>query len=266
MPALLTAPNREFFANLTRREIRGRYKGSWLGVLWTLVTPLVMMGAYTLVFTVLFQVGNLDQIPNYPVFLLTGLAFWVFFGGSLGVASVSLIGNANLVTKARFPREIVPVAAVASQVPTLAVMVGALVPIGLVITPGDRRAMLLTPVVVLGVLMLVVGVCLLVSVVNVFFRDTEHIIAALLLPWFFLTPILYQFNSFPLATDHAWTIDLLKYGNFATPFVLAMQDVLYFGRVPSAAVLIYVLVVGLVALVGGYAVFRHMQRDLAVEL
>ena len=261
--SLLALPNRELFGNLVRREVRGRYKGSWLGVVWTLITPLVMMAAYTLVFTILWQVVD---IPNYPVFLLTGLMFWTLLAGSLSVASTSLTGNADLLKKVAFPRQIVPLAAMVSQGLTTLVMLIILIPFGLWLMPGHRWTILLVPVIALFSIALVAGVSLVVAVLNVFFRDTEHIITALLLPWFFLTPILYSFDSFPLATSHEWVVDVLKYGNFATPFVMAFQDVIFWGRVPSLDIFLYVVVVGTAALVGGWLIFRRMQRDLAVEL
>jgi len=265
MIRVLAPHNREVFANLTRREIRGRYKGSWLGVVWSLITPIVMMLAYTLVFTIIFQVGTLGEIPNYSLFLLTGLALWVFFAGALVSAATSLIASGELVKKVRFPREIVPAASVFSQGLATAVMLAALIPINLAIMPGDRKAMLLLPVVLLAFLMLIMGLAFAVSVLNVYFRDIEHILSALLLPWFFLTPILYTFTSFPLATNE-WVVDVLKYANFVTPFVLALQDVLYWGLVPSARLLTYILVVGAGTLVGGYLIFRRLERNLAVEL
>ena len=261
--SILTLPNRELFGNLVRREVRGRYKGSWLGVVWTLITPLVMMAAYTLVFTILWQVVD---IPNYPIFLLTGLMFWTLLAGSLSVASTSLTGNADLLKKVAFPRQIVPLAAMVSQGLTALVMLVILIPFGLWLMPGDRWTILLVPVIALFSLALVAGVSLVVAVLNVFFRDTEHIITALLLPWFFLTPILYSFDSFPLAASHEWVVDVLKYGNFATPFVMAFQDVIFWGRVPSLDISLYVVVVGTAALVGGWLIFQRMQRDLAVEL
>lgn len=261
--SMMTLYNRELFANLVRREVRGRYKGSVLGVVWTLVTPLVMMVAYTLVFTIIWQVVD---IPNYPLFLLTGLTFWTFMAGSMTVASTSLVGNADLVKKVAFPRQVVPLAAMISQGLTAAVMLAILIPFGLWFTEGSRWTMLLLPLFVLFSIALVTGISLAVSVINVFFRDTEHIITALLLPWFFLTPILYSFDSFPLATSHEWAVEVLKYANFATPFAIAMQDIVFWGRVPPLGISLYVVIFSLVSLIGGWWLFKRMQRDLAVEL
>ncbi len=259
----MSAATRELFANLVRREVRGRYKGSWLGVVWTLINPLVLMGAYTLVFTVLWQVVD---IPNYALYLLTGLAFWTFLTGSMIVSATSLIGNADLVKKVAFPRQMVPLAATVSQGLTGLVMVIIIIPFGLWLMPGSRWTMLLLPLVILFSCALVAGVSLAVSVINVFFRDTEHIISALVLPWFFITPILYSFDSFPIKTSQDWIITVLEYANFATPFVIAFQDVLFWGRVPSLSISLYVVLVGTGALIGGWLLFERMQRDLAVEL
>ncbi len=261
--ALLALHTRELLGNLIRREVRGRYKGSWLGVVWTLVTPLVMMLAYTLVFSVIWRVVD---VPNYPLFLLTGLTFWTFFGGSMVVACTSLIGNADLIKKVKFPREVVPIAAISSQGLTAAVMLAILIPLNIVFMQGSRWTLVLLPVIVLATCAMVLGLAFALSVLNVYFRDSEHIISALLLPWFFITPILYTYESFPLATSHEWTVTLLETVNFATPFVLFLQDVLFWGRWPEPWVVAYVLIAGAAFLAAGYWLFRQLQRDLAVEL
>lgn len=263
--SVFAAHNRELFRNLVRREVRGRYKGSVLGFMWTLIIPLVMMLAYTLVFSILFRFVD-ARIPHYPLFLLTGLALWVTFAGAMVESAASLVGNAPLIKTVRFPRAFVPLATVAGTAITMVVMVLVLIPLNLWLMPGDRRAMLLLPLVLLAIAMMVVGVSLAVSVLNVYFRDVQHILTALLLPWFFLTPILYSFEALPLATDQAWIVDVLKMVNFVAPFVLALQDVLFWGAYPSWRIWTYIFVVGGLILVGGYLLFRRLQRNLAIEL
>jgi len=254
---------RELFANLLRREVRGRYKGSWLGVVWTLINPLVAMLAYTLVFTVLFAAV---PMPRYPQFLLVGQAFWLFFSGAIIVASSSLIGNADLVKKVRFPRQIVPIASMASQALPAGIMMALLIPAALIWNDGDRLTLLLLPFVLVCGIALVTGLALALSVLNVYFRDIEHILNALILPWFFVTPILYTFKTFPLATSKPWLVDVLKFVNFPTPFVLALQDCLYWGAWPSWKILAYITVVGFGSLALGWWTFRRLERDIAVEL
>lgn len=262
---LLNPATRELFSNLVRREIRGRYKGSVLGIVWTLITPLAMMLAYTLVFSVLFKFND-GRIPHYALYVLTGLAVWMFFTGSLVTSANSLIGSANLVKKVKFPRAIMPISSVISQGVTLGAMLVILVPFGLWLTPGNRWVMLLLPVALIPITMMVVGCALAVSVLNVYFRDIEHILAAIILPWFFLTPILFSFDTFPLATDHTWLVDVLKLVNFATPFVLLIQNVVYWGIVPGWGIWLYTCLIGPLILLGGYLVFARLQRNLAVEL
>jgi ABC-type polysaccharide/polyol phosphate export permease len=256
---------RELFSNLVRREIRGRYKGSVLGVVWTLVTPLVMMLAYTLVFSVLFRFND-GRIPHYALYVLTGLSLWLFFSGSLIASASSLLASANLIKKVKFPRQIMPISTVISQGVTMAAMLVILVPFSLWLTPGDRRMLLLLPVVLVLVLLMVVGCALAVSVLNVYFRDIEHILAALILPWFFLTPVLFSFDTFPLATEHTWLVDVLTLVNFVTPFLLLLQDVLYWGVMPGWETWLYTCIVGPLIFAGGWITFHRLQRNLAVEL
>src|SRR3954453_6182800 len=107
---------------MVRRELRQKYKGSALGVLWYLVNPVVLMGAYALVFSVLLKVAG--GIDDYPLFLIIGLIVWVFFSQSLLAAAPSLVENAPLVRKVRFPREAIPASVAAVQLATFLVMFG----------------------------------------------------------------------------------------------------------------------------------------------
>src|ERR671930_1818924 len=116
----------ELLRTLLRREIRMRYKGSALGIVWSLVYPLVMMGVYVLVFSVLWKTAG--NIPHYPLFVLAGLAVWGFFQASVQLGTGSLIGNADLIKKVWFPRELVVVATVLAQTISIGVMLGILIP------------------------------------------------------------------------------------------------------------------------------------------
>ena len=260
---LTSTLNWDLFTNLARREVRGRYKGSFLGLVWTLVIPLVMMVTYTVVFSVLWRVANM---PNYWLFLLIGIGFWAFFGGGFSSGAASLVGNASLITKVSFPRAILPISALTSQAITMLIMLGIMIPFSIALSPGNPLVLLLLPVVLFAATMLVIGFSLAISVLNVYFRDVEHIVAALLIPWFFITPIIYTLDSLPQLRGHTWAYRLFEYGNVATPFVMALQDLLYYGRVPKLAIMVYVLGAGVFVLVGGYMLFNRLQQNLAVEL
>jgi ABC-2 type transport system permease protein len=254
----------ELLRTLLRREIRMRYKGSALGLLWSLVYPLVMMGVYVLVFSVLWK--SAKNIPHYPLFVLAGLAVWGFFQSGVQLGTSSLISNADLVKKVWFPRELIPAASVLAQTTSALIMVAILVVADLIVVPETAKTMALALPIFLALICLTLGFAWLLSVVNVFFRDVEHLLAVLFLPWFFLTPVLYGLEQLPAAADHRWLIDLLRYGNPVTPYVEGFRAALLQATVPGAALLVYIFVVGpVLALIGLWVVQRYEDR-LAVEL
>jgi ABC-type polysaccharide/polyol phosphate export permease len=255
--------HRFLFEQMVRRELRQKYKGSALGIAWYLVNPLVLMGAYALVFKVLLDVAD---IPDYPIFLLAGLIVWVFFSQALMAAAPSLVLNAPLVRKVRFPRETIPAAVATVQLVTFLAMLVLLVPVALIVRDSLDPALLLLPVIVVFLFCLVLGLSMLVAVLHAHFRDVEPVLAAGLLPWFFLTPLFLPVDDFPGIGDHELIGDLLEWGNPVAPFVESVRTILWAGEAPDAAHLIYVAVVGVVALAVGAVAFRRLERDLAVVL
>lgn len=251
------------FRNLARREVRQRYKGSVLGVAWALVTPAIMVGAYSVVFRFLLRI----QIPNYALFLFVGLTAWTFFMGGAQVASRSLVANANLVTKVSFPRQIVPLAAVAGNGFTAAAMLAVALPLCMALTERSLLPLVLLPALVALLAALTVGFGLLVAGLNVYFRDVEHIVAAVAMPWIFLTPVFYSFDTLPsVHGGRGWAIDLLHYGNPVSPFVLVIQDVLFWGRWPAWGDVLYSAVAAAIVLAAGLWGFRRLAPEMAVEL
>jgi lipopolysaccharide transport system permease protein len=255
---------RELFASMLRREVRQRYKGSVLGILWSLVTPLVMMGAYTLVFSLIFTTVPFD---HYPAFLLTGLSVWVFFAGGLEAGTASIVASANLVKKVAFERSIVPLATTMSHLVTFGAMIAVLVPLNLILQPGTRTTMILLPALIVCLVVMTAGLALALSALNVYFRDVQHILGALLLPWFFLTPVFYSLDQLPEnVSGNELAIDVLRYGNPLTPLVESVHDVAFFGQWPSAGQLVYVAVATAVSAIVGMLVFRRLEPEMAVEL
>jgi ABC-type polysaccharide/polyol phosphate export permease len=259
--------HRELFANLFRRDFRAKYKGSVLGILWSLVNPLVLVGIYTLIFSVLFPVS---RIHHYPLYLLSGLAVWVFLSGALSTSTRSLVDNANLIKKVRFPRQLTAFSTVASQLVALVAILVILIPLNLIVLPETRDTIWLTIPLMVPVVALVAGLALVVASGNVIFRDVEHIVAALLLPWFFLTPIMYSFTAGGFLRrsleEHHTLIQVLHWGNPITPPIEAVHDVLFWGRLPYWGDVVYTLVAAVVALVLGAWVFRRVDDRIAVEL
>jgi ABC-type polysaccharide/polyol phosphate export permease len=256
--------NAPLFRNLVRREVRQRYKGSALGLAWTLINPLVLVAAYWVVFRFLFG----SPIPNFALFMFVGLMVWTLFYGGLQTASSSLVSNSTLVTKVRFPREIIPLASISANTVTAGAMLVVVLPLCLALGTGQSLVpLVLLPVFLALAIVLTVGGGLLLSGLNVYFRDVEHILNALGTPWFFLTPIFYTYASLPASAQaHSTLVNILHYGNPIAPFVIAVQDVLFFGTWPSLADSVYCVVVAFAVLAIGIWSFRRLEQEMAVEL
>lgn len=251
------------FRNLVRREVRQRYKGSVLGLAWTLITPAIMVGAYSLVFKFLLRI----DIEYYALFLFVGLTVWTFFLGGAQMAARSLVANASLVTKVRFPREIVPLAAMTGNAFTAAAMLVVALPLCVALSADSPVPLVALPGLVLLLAMFTAGFGLAVAALNVYFRDVDHILTAIALPWIFVSPVFYTFDTVPgLNGDNAWVGDLLHWGNPIAPFIIAIQDTLFFGVWPFWGDVLYAAIAGAAMLWGGWAVFRRLEREMAVEL
>ena len=256
--------NAPLYRNLVRREVRQRYKGSALGLGWTLLNPLIMVAAYWLVFEFLFG----SSIPNYALFMFVGLTVWTLFYGGITIAASSLVANASLVTKVRFPREIIPLASVTANSVIAGAMLAIALPLCVILGTGESLVpLVLLPVFLALAAALTVGAGLLFGALNVYFRDVEHILTAIGVPWFFLTPIFYTYSTLPAsATSHETLINLLHYGNPIAPYVIAVQDILFFGRWPTLTDSIYCVVAAGVVVTIGVIVFGRLEREMAVEL
>jgi lipopolysaccharide transport system permease protein len=256
---------RELFGSLFRRDLRAKYKGSVLGLAWTLANPLILMAVYVAVFSLLWK-ASVANVDHYWLFLLCGLPAWVFFATSLQASSRSLVENANLIRKVRFPRQLVPLAVVGTQLVAFVVMLGVVFVLALALLPDTRGTVWLAlPIGALFVL-LVGGVSLALASLNALYRDVEHLIAALLLPWFFLTPVLYGLDQLPGADSHPELEFVVHWVNFLTPPIEALRAPLFFGTTPPVADTIYTAVAAVVALGLGAFVFSRSDDRIAVEV
>ncbi len=249
---------RFLFEQMVRREMRQKYKGSALGVVWYVINPLVLMGAYYLMFGIVFTVAS---EPDYPLFLLVGLVVWVFFNQAVVSAAPSLLDQGALIRKARFPREIIPASVVTVQLVTFLALLALLAPVTIAIRGTVDPALLLLPLVLACLFAFVLGFALAVSILHAYFRDVAPILSAALLPWFFLSPIFFGVERITQGGTERFVLEWL---NPIAPYILAVRDVLYAGEVPPADVLAYCAAAGALALLAGRALFRRMEAELAV--
>jgi ABC-type polysaccharide/polyol phosphate export permease len=249
---------RYLFEQMVRRELRQKYRGSALGVLWYVINPLVLMGAYYLMFGVIFKAAS---EPDYPLFLLVGLIVWVFFSQAVLSAAPSLLDQGALVRKARFPRETIPASVVTVHSVTFLALLALLLPITLAIRGTLDPALALLPLILACLFAFVLGFALAVSVLHAYFRDVAPILSAALLPWFFISPIFFRPERITHQPEARFALEWL---NPISPFIGAVRDVVYGGIAPGGAELAYVVLAAAFALLGGHALFRRLQGELAV--
>jgi ABC-type polysaccharide/polyol phosphate export permease len=254
---------RYLFSQLVRRELRQKYKGSVLGVLWYLVNPLVLMAVYGVMLGPVLKAVN---YPDYPIFILAGLLVWLFFAQGLTAAASSLVEQSSLVSKVRFPRATVPAAAVAVQLVPFFAMLAVLAPVALALRGSASVALLLLVPEIICLFAFTLGLALIAAALHAYYRDVQPILTAALLPWFFVSGILFRLQSLPGLSSHPWIEPVLRWVNPVAPFVEAVRTVLYDGHAPSLAVLLYTLAAAAVALALGTSVFRSLERELAVVL
>jgi lipopolysaccharide transport system permease protein len=202
---------------------------------------------------------------NYALFLLTGLALWTFFAASVQSATRSMLDNANLIRKTRFPRQLVPLSVVFAHLVSFAVMLVVLLVVNFIALPRVRATeWLAIPLAVLFV-GVVCGIALATASLNVLFRDVEFIVAALLVPLFFLTPILYPLISSQLG-NHQTAVRFIHWANPLSPGIEAVRAPLFSGTLPRWTDALYLVVACAVALALGAFVFRSVDDQIAIEV
>ena len=231
-----------------------------LGLAWTLAHPIVLMLVYLLVFCVMLEIQTTADYDHYWLFLLGGLPVWVFFATSLQSASRSLLENANLIRKVRFPRQLVPLSMVATQLVGFAVMLAIVVVLSLVYVPEARDTVWLAIPARRARRLPRRGPLARGRVAERGLPRRRALVAALLLPWFFLTPVLYSLESIPGVERHPRSSTSSTRGNPLTPAIEAVRDPLFFGRLPAAGDAVYLVVSALVALALGAVRLQPRRR------
>jgi ABC-type polysaccharide/polyol phosphate export permease len=264
------AESKELFVNLTLRELRGKYKRSLLGWTWSLLNPLATMVIFTVVFRFFLKVevepGNPSGLDVFAIFLVCGLLPWNFLSNGMSGSMGALIGNSNLIKKVFFPREILVVSNIASWVVSFVLEMGVLAVVLLV--AGNFVLPWLLPALALVAVqtMFVVGIGLLLSVLNVYFRDVQHLIGILLQIWFYATPIVYPISVVGEALDDSPALFTLYKLNPMVRFVEAYRDCLYDLRFPPLLDSLYLVGVSVAMLALGVFVFSRLEPKLAEEL
>ena len=256
----------ELVRNLVVRDLKVRYKSSVLGIAWSWLRPLMMMIVYTVFFTLVFQ----QDIHNYPVFLLCGTLPWGFFTDSVMQATGSIVGNAHLIKKVYFPREVLPISIVLSSLVNFLIALPVFFMLVLVFRATLNWCVFLLPIVILIQVAFTLGLAFLLATVNVFYRDTQHILGVIIQAWFFLTPVFYPIDTVPQET-HILGITLnaqlwLRRLNPMASIVASYRDLLYRGTPTGLDFLLRTAITALIVLIVGYLVFLRYSSSFGESI
>jgi lipopolysaccharide transport system permease protein len=262
---------RDLLYSLVVRDLKVRYKNSVLGILWSLLNPLLMMLVFTFVFKVL--AGN-SEIRAYPAFILTGILVWNFFSTSIVGATYSIVGNAHLIKKVYFPREVLPISVVLSNLVNYLLALPVYFVLATVLGRAPTLWVLMLPAVIFIQLFFTLGISFILATVNVFYRDTQIVLEVVLLAWFFLTPIFYPISE---VGRQGWKIgslfldsfDVQRWMRILNPMasiVASYRDVLFWGEQPGFDFFFRTAVTGALFLGVGYIIFLRYSRVFGEEV
>lgn len=258
---------RELLRNLVVSDLKSRYKNSVFGFFWSLLNPLGMMLVFTLIFGVLTP--NV-QIEKYPLFLLCGLLPWNYFSASVAGSLYSVVGNGNLVKKVYFPRAVLPIAMVISQLVNFLLAFVVLFAALLIFQANFSPWLWTLPIVLLIQTIFTMGIALVLSTLNVFYRDTAMIMDVVMLAWFFLTPVFYSATILPQSvTLLGVTLDpqrLLYIVNPMASLVNIYRDLLYWGYRTDLDFFIRTAVTAVLVFAFGFWFFHRYADRFGEEL
>jgi ABC-type polysaccharide/polyol phosphate export permease len=244
---------RDLVAQLIARNLKARYKRSALGVLWTMLNPLLMMGILSFVFTGLFRLS----VPGYSIYLLIGLLFWQFFSQATMASTSEIVWGASIVKRIYVPRTVFAVAAVGNGVVNLVLSLAPLALAMLAFGVPIGRAAWMTPVAILLAAMFTLGVALLVSSLAVYFADFAEIYQVGLTAWMYLTPVIYPLDIVP--HRHRWLFEL----NPLHPLLAVFREPLHLNTLPSAATFACAAAAAVFTLLLGWFIFTRSADEIA---
>lgn len=248
---------RDMIYSLVRRELRGRYKGSVLGFLWTYINPLCQIIVYSIVFRIIFRV-NIDK---FYLYLIIGMMPWTFFNSSVQGGSTCIRAQSDMVKKIYFPREVIPISYVTSTFVNM--LLSFIIVFFAVFAAGygiNVRVIFYLPLIMIIQYIFVLGIALFVSSITVYFRDLEQIVSVLMMAWIYGTPIMYNMEYVP---EQYRSLLVL---NPMTPIVEIYHQILYYRVTPTTNYWIIAGGASVFTFAVGLVTFEKLDRNFAEEM
>lgn len=251
---------RELLKTNVKKDIRGKYKGSFLGVLWSFLNPLLQVVVYWIVFP--FIMGKAGTADNYLCYLVTGIIPWTFFTSVVNAGTVAMVTNAGIIKKVYFPREILLISQSLSGIINFFISCIIVVIFCVGTGAGISYHLVLLPVIAVIEMILSLGVIFILSAVEVYVQDIEYVIGFILNMGFYATPILYQMS----VLDGAGLLQKIISLNPFTVLIGGYRDIFMYHRWPDFTGLFLVFILALIILLIGYCIFKKLEKGFAEKL
>lgn len=247
---------REFLKSNVKKDIRGKYKGSFLGILWSFINPLLSVLVYAIVFPYIMRI----KVENYLIYLITGIIPWTFFTSSINMGIISVLSNANMIKKVYFPRIILPISTVTSCLVNF--LISCIIILLFCIGSGLGLSinLLWLPLIAVIQYVMLLGFTFILSAIEMYMRDIEHIVNFVLSMAFYVTPILYTPDIFP--TQLSWVLKI----NPMAYIVNAYRSIFFYKEMPDMIGLGIVGIFSVVIFFVGYIIFEKLQKGFAEEV
>ena len=247
---------RELLKTNVQKEIRGKYKGSFLGVLWSFINPLLQVAVYAIVFPYIMRI----QTDNYLIYLIIGIIPWNFFITVINQGMITVRMNAGIIKKVYFPREILPLSVALSGLVNFFISSVIIILFCLIGGVGITWHIILFPIIAIIQFFFTLGIVFAFSAINIYIKDTEYLIQLFVNLLFYATPILYQAELFPES------IRWILYLNPMTQIIMAYRNVFMYHTLPGPKGFLYLIILTILILYIGYKIFKKLERGFAEEV
>lgn len=247
---------KEFLKSNVKKDIRGKYKGSFLGILWSFINPLLSVLVYAIVFPYIMRI----KVDNYLIYLITGIIPWTFFTSSINMGIISVLSNADIIKKVYFPRIILPISTVTSCLVNFLISCVIILLFCIFSGVGISFNLLWLPLIAVIQYIMLLGFTFILSAIQMYMRDIEHIVNFILSMTFYVTPILYTPDIFPKSLSWILKLNPMAY------LVNAYRSIFFYKSTPDIVGLGIVGLFSIIIFVIGYIIFEKLQKGFAEEV